>query len=314
MNSGNGGRGPSGKIIGGPLPLIISRSPESRLNKPPSMRTILEATEKFAPHYDEWMRESHHPIALEILRGFSDDGYMEGAIAEIGCGTAVLSANLMMTVSAGLLSPGSPVYSGAYVKPMDFVLLDVSDVMLRLARENVRRMMQQFVEFSFFISPIIGASQFRVDERPDGRSIRLMLEETELIRAWFACTDAKNIGPVGAEFGIDIRTAILAYVMHWMRGYSEKLRVADSIYGALPAGGRLVSVEESPLVVRRDLHPGDEDVQELARHIEKSVTVLQIPDITRIFQTPGFQLLPATMVRRKIDEYHDMYGMVFEKK
>jgi len=310
----DGGSGINGKIGQRPSPLIISHSSQRRLMKPPSMRTILEATEKFAPRYDEWMRESHHPIALEILRKYSDEGLLDGAIAEVGCGTGVLSANLMRSVSAGLISPASPLFrDGEGFKPVDFVLLDLSDVMIDLARANIRDMFERFVEYSFFISPRITGQNLRVNG--DGEKvISLMLEDRALVRAHFACTEAKNITVVGEEFGVTVRTAILAYVMHWMRGMSEKLHVADSVFKALPSGGRLVSVEESPLVVRCDLHPDDADVQELARLIEKSVTVLQIPDISGIFQMAGFGLVPTSMSRRKIDEYHDMYGMVFEKE
>ncbi|MEW6035421.1 MAG: class I SAM-dependent methyltransferase [Candidatus Micrarchaeota archaeon] len=305
-----GDAGGNSMASGRPMPLIISRSPDARLMKPPTLATVLRATERFAPRYDEWMRESHHPIALEILRNYVAEGHSAGPIAELGCGTGVLSANLMVSMSAEVLSTQDSLLQVPKL-PLKFILLDMSEVMLGLARANVRNAMQRLIESMPFVSPGIHPASLHIVDSDDGRKMQLMVRELELLRVRFECRDAKDLREV--EDGGEVRTAILSYVMHWIRGSDEKCNVASMLFNTLPPGGRLISIEESPLVVRTDLHPDDNEVQKLARLIRIAVTVLQIPEISSIFQLTGFHYVPATLMRKRIDEYHDMYGMVFHK-
>ena len=294
-------------------PLIITRASERSLEKPPTMRRVLKTAEKFAPRYDEWMRESHHPIAHEMLRDYYADRHIEGPIAEVGCGTGVLSANLMLSVCTDMLRTGRAAPPAGDAAPAKFLLLDASRVMIDLARDNVRAVLGSFLSASTFISPGLEKSDFTIVDSPDWASMSLMLRNSEILKVWFACAEAEQIGKVSSDLGLEIRTAVLSYVMHWMRGSDGKLHAAESMFDALPQGGRLVSLEEWPLVVRCDLHPDDADVQELAKLIRGAVTVLPIPEIEMIFGAAGFIMHAANAARKRIDDYHDMYGRVYEK-
>ena len=292
-------------------PLIMPRASDEKLLKPPSLKDVLEATEMFAPHYDEWMRETHHPLAIEMLRKYSEQDLLGDTIAEIGCGTGVLTANLMVSVQAKALLGLIMGEGYGRIRSPTFICLDQSEDMLKFARKNIETNLHEFIASAVLMGPSLSGEEFGVDSASEGDRMRLLCRGKEIAQIIFALSDAKELDR-HEEIG-GISTIIIAYAMHWFRGIEEKANVAAKMFDALAGGGTLISVEESPLVVRRDMHPNDPELQKLAVMIEKATTPLTIPEIHDIFRSVGFIPVPGAAQKKGIDEYHDMYGMAYRK-
>lgn len=299
------------KLLEAGGPLVLYRASESRLRRPPSRREVIQATEKFAPKYDEWMRETHYPKAIEMLRGYWVDGHARCPIAEIGCGTAMLISNLILSMAPSAIIEIASETAPGHDAPLTFLCIDQSDLMLDLARANIGASLQRLIDMRPMAYPELGAKDFRVDTARDGSSMRLLLGESEVLRTIFSAKDARDMVGTGDQSGI--QTIILSYVMHWVRGMREKDAVARTMFDILPSGGTLLSVEEYPLVVRCDQHPGNEEIMDLARSIAMATTPLTIRDIRELFKRARFEIIPQTNPRKPIDDIHDMYGQAYVK-
>jgi SAM-dependent methyltransferase len=293
--------------LNSPKPLVIARADDQRLINPPSLQSVLSATARFAPHYDEWMRESHHPKSIEMLRRYAGRGYLGDTIAEVGCGTGVLTANLMVSISARKLM--DIVYGGKDMNAPTFICLDQSGEMLGLAQKNIATNMAEFIASAKLMGPGLKEEDFEII---DGKGEMALMYCGRLVaKVLFSLKEAKDISAF--EAGERLDTVIIAYVMHWFRGIVEKDEVARKISEILPSTGTLISIEESPLVVRRDLHPDDLEILAIADMIQEATTPMTISEIHGIFTSNGLAPVPGAFLKKGIDEYHDMYGMAFRK-
>ncbi|MDD5339953.1 MAG: class I SAM-dependent methyltransferase [Candidatus ainarchaeum sp.] len=301
-----------------PLPRIITGTNsgyQKKLNKPPSEETIMRASAAFSEYYDEWMA-GHHAIAAGMLRQYHDSGYIGRVVTEVGCGTAVLTSRLILERQREILDELGK--NGELSKPLTFICLDFSAQMLLLAKANIAETLGDLIG-DLDMQPVrLSRGDFSIS--PGGNSEQglqqLLYRGKPVINVRFECKDASRLKEV--EDGDKTDTLILSYVMHWFRGLERKLGTLQELHAVLPPGGRVISIEEYPLVVRCDLHPGDQKIQELGGMIEEATTVVPRPHIRELFIKAGFaaqdEVAPDSAIDERIDDYHVMYGNVYGKE
>jgi len=301
----------------GPLglarPRIIQAASREKLLHPPSVDTIQRATARFAPDYDEWMAETHHPKATRLITKFYWGGQRGRTIAELGCGTAQLTRNLMSSIltreaSARKLDHGE-------IEPTTFICLDQNENMLRLAYENIKEAIAAHIRGLEGVlcrkagsDGTVGTPLPKTEEAQD--RIVLTHRANTIVDVRFLLMEAERLPETEYHHKIDL--AIMAYINHWLRGLAGKRAAIKNLHDTLADEGRVFVVEEYPLVVRTDLHPDDEEIQELGGLIEEASTVLTIPEISLLYEEAGF-VLTERAKELPIDDLHFMHGLSFQK-
>jgi SAM-dependent methyltransferase len=304
-------------------PLIIYRSSNYKLSHPPQRKFVCDVTERFSPLYDEWMSETHYPNMSSILAHYIEAKYVGRKVADIGCGTGVLSSLFLTRLYSNYVSA---VLKGDLPLPRSPVILfcvDLSESMLGLAKKNIVGALHKIVRISDQFSSPFSLQRPSKEQKPMlgliesqdiSKQVHLVVKkegaQKELINVHFVRGHATTL--LYLNEAKDLDTVLVSYVFHWFRGLSEKKEVARLLYEVLRPGGNFISIEEYPLTVRCDLHPTPEMLA-LAALIKKATTVLPMPELYELFEEVGFRLIPEANRLLPIDEYHYMFGRVFEK-
>jgi SAM-dependent methyltransferase len=280
----------------------------AKLNAPPSMRKILEASERFAPKYDGWM-EGHHRIAKKMLRKYLDTGYVGRGIAELGCGTATLTGGLILAMQQDVHKELAE--NGELGRPLTFICLDFSEQMLELAKRNITQHLNTLIQVADDQPIPLPQAAFRVEGEGSQNFRQLRYNGIPVIDVLFECKDASQLSEV--RDGDKIDTVVLSYVMHWLAGWEGKRETVRKLHEFLPRNGKagVISLEENPLVIHAELHLDEPDVQEMARLIEEATTVISVEEMRTLFMDAGFAPQDQMALHQSIDIYHTMYGQVY---
>ena len=115
--------------------------------------------------------------------------------------------------------------------------------------------------------------------------------------------DAEDVRLASATIG----TVFCSYTFHW---FTDKERVAQEFRRVLVPEGTLISLEEFPLLINGSKHM-PRDVKKMIANTVGKTKLNGLDELIRIFRSTG--LVFVDLVIEKIDDNHDMYGLVFKR-
>jgi len=162
---------------------------------------------------------------------------------------------------------------------------------------------------------------FSVDQEMDmlvqaRRGYETMIGRNEFIRRRvdMIFMECDLLGLTPDSFKVDgwpatLETVFASYVMHWVEDKREAVKRMASL---LPKGGKLVTIEEWPLLVNPSpFIPKD---SELMKSIQEHAKAIPLETYYALLLESGLQPLLYNPVIYRIDKEHRMYGHVFVKQ
>jgi SAM-dependent methyltransferase len=133
-------------------------------------------------------------------------------------------------------------------------------------------------------------------------------EELKLLNMHFLISDLMDANfDIVREMGFTRPDTILAsYIIYWA---NDKLGTMQKFHDLLAPGGKLIVVEEAPLVVTPSPHMPASLIEGIKQHIR----VIPLDDYYRALQEVGFEPVENGEKVYEIDDQHSMYGRVFIK-
>ncbi len=138
---------------------------------------------------------------------------------------------------------------------------------------------------------------------------RARADDLRLLNMDYLISDLMDMQPevlAGMGFGMP-DTLLASYIIYWA---NDKLGAMRKFYDLLAPGGKLIVIEESPLVVT----PSPHMPASLIEGIKKNIRVIPLEDYYNALRDCGFVDVPNGKKVYEIDDEHRMFGKVFEKK
>ncbi len=151
--------------------------------------------------------------------------------------------------------------------------------------------------------PMLGQCEAEFNGMKRGRG-----EELKLLNMHFLISDLMAVTPgIVQGMGFNKPDTILAsYIIYWA---NDKLGTMRKFHDLLAPGGKLIVVEEAPLVVT----PSPHMPASLIEGIKKHIRVIPLDDYYKALQEIGFEPVENGQKAYEIDDQHTMYGRVFIK-
>ncbi len=133
-------------------------------------------------------------------------------------------------------------------------------------------------------------------------------DDLRLLNMDFLISDLMDVHPeVLSGMGFEMPDTLLAsYIIYWA---NDKIGTMKKFYDLLAPGGKLIAIEESPLVVT----PSPHMPASLIEGIKKNIRVIPLEDYYNALRDCGFVDVPNGKKVYEIDDEHRMFGKVFEK-
>lgn len=145
-------------------------------------------------------------------------------------------------------------------------------------------------------------------EREFGGMKRGRGEELKLLNMHFLISDLMDLTP-GIVTGMGLTrpdTILASYIIYWA---NDKLGTMKKFHDLLAPGGKLIVVEEAPLVVT----PSPHMPASLIEGIKKHIRVIPLDEYYQALAEVGFRPVDNGQKVYEIDDQHSMYGSVFIK-
>lgn len=312
VRDGNGGR------------IIAENGTKNRIIRPgtnpdiPTVRYARRVMSRFELLYDRHMYKTGHYQTMNLmLRDFETSLVGSRKVVDIGSGTGV---NLAYIAQALMAEEILDLESRQNEGPITLIALDNSRGMIRRSKirmrkalEEIRRCDQsgadlQIIEDVEHPTKMVLAL-VRKKKQKTGRKTT-----NDLVVVKFVTRNMLAVDQGRGELRQVVQDAdivLQSYIYHWLRGMEEKRMAIEKTFGIIKEGGRLISLEENPLVVT--INDNNTASVKLAEAIEKATTVIDIEDLHKMFMDAGFGPILHGSRRREIDRYHSMFGIVVEK-
>jgi SAM-dependent methyltransferase len=238
------------------------------------LQLVDETMSEFARSYAMHQRYTGHMTAMDALLGRLKQ-HMGTQILDIGCGTG----DPMRGVVRNVMIPEYAARPERMRGPTVILSIDSNETMLTQCRQ----------EF-------------------EGMKAGMRRRDLTLLNMHFLISDLMSVTPEAVtRTGLDAPDTILAsYIIYWA---DDKRGTMEKFHELLAPGGKLITVEESPLVVT----PSPHMPSSLVTKIERDIRVIPLDFYYRTLKEIGFEEAQRGEVSYEIDNQHRMYGKVFVK-
>ena len=256
------------------------------LLSPPLARDIEVATLRFMPLYDKLVGPAHYPPIRKLLQGAEQRGELRSPILLPGDGTAHNTITIAKARTNRYSDEGR---IEGIQRPDVIIYTDVFDAVIQIGRRNILDQLATALEMKMSMNGTV-YDHIKIVEQ--GNHIDLEYKNKILLRIYILKKDARKIDEILGELELeDVKTVVASFIHYWIPGMDGKTEMIQNMSKVLPAGGRVLRLEEDGLVLSSD---ASGKVDELPPLIRKAVSIIGLYEMDQLYTRLGFALGGAT--------------------
>ena len=272
MGKNIGGKGRCILVANDTLVPVILRQEDCK--KTPSMRRLRKTIRMFEPIIDDYMSRVGYRELTKLKLCEANDMYMIGEnIIDIGSGSGSIDAYIIRYLKLDRIMDLKQ--RGNTVR---VVLLDISSNALKKAKDRLEGVLEEIIQLYPSRKLTIRKTRSAISlEEFYGR------KKAKLLTIRFINANAVDLEKIGVG---NFDTVIITNCYHWFPGIEAKRKIAEESYRILNPGGRLLTIENYPYIIRTDMPQMEPEIVDA---LINTLTVLDCEERGKLFRDAGFR-------------------------